>query len=138
MIYSINSLTQVADCNVLLAWAQKERAALSYKQLSEERITTKYAETSTEVDAVLQGVITEIAAQDTIIGALPDGRAKEDAIDKKTRLEYKKFVLENRKENYGVVALLEKEMDLARVQQELAEVDAFISLVETKKTALSA
>ena len=138
MIYSVHNLTQVTDCDMLLTWAQREKADLNFKKLSEERLTTRYAETSIELDAVLQGVIAEIAAQDTIISVLPDGPSKDEAINKKTRLEYKKFLLETRRESYGTVALLEKEMDLGRVQQEIEEVDAFIIAVETKRTALAA
>lgn len=138
MNYSVSSLTQVADCNVLLSWAAKEKADLNFKKLSDERLTTRYAETAQELEAILQGVIAEIAATDTIISVLPDGPTKDDAINKKTRLEYKKFLLETRRESYGTVALLEKEMDLGRVTQEIAEVDAFIAAVTAQKSTLSA
>lgn len=136
MNYSVNNLTQVADCNILLTWAAKEKADLEFKKLSDQRLTTRYAETSLELDAILQGVLAEIAATDTIIAVLPEGPSKEDAINKKTRLEYKKFLLETRKESYGTVALLEKEMDLGRVYQEIAEVDAFVAAVEARKAEL--
>jgi hypothetical protein len=69
---------------------------------------------------------------------LPEGPSKEDAVNKRTRLEYKKFLLETRRESYGTVALLEKEMDLARVVQELAEVEAFITTVKSRKLELEA
>ena len=138
MNYSVQNLTQVTDCDVLLTWAQKEKADLNFKKLSEERLTTKYSETAIEVDAVLQGVIAELSAVDTIIAVLPEGPTKDDTINKKTRLEYKKFLLETRKESYGTVALLEKEMELARVIQEIEEVDAFIAAINAKRTALAA
>ncbi|MDI1318403.1 hypothetical protein [Flavobacterium sp.] len=136
MNYSVSNLTQVADCNALLAWAGKEKADLSFKKLSDERLTVRYAETSLELDAILQGVLAELAATETIIAVLPEGPTKEDAMNKKVRLEYKKFLLETRKESYGSVALLEKEMDLGRVNQEIAEVDAFIVAVEAQKATL--
>ncbi len=133
MDYSVNNLSTVADCNALLTWAGREKADLSFKKLSDERLTSRIAETSQELDVELQGVLAEISATETIIGILPDGPTREDAINKKTRLEYKKFLLENRRESYGTVALLEKEMDLARIQVEIDEVDAFISAVEQRK-----
>ena len=136
MNYSVTNLTQVADCNALLAWAGKEKADLTFKKLSDERLTERYAETSLELDAVLQGVLAELAATETIISVLPDGPSKDQAQDKKTRLEYKKFLLETRRENYGSVALLEKEMDLGRVLQEIAEVDAFVVAVEAHRDTL--
>ena len=136
MNYSVQNLTEVADCNVLLHWAAREKADLNFKRLSDERMTVRFAETSQELDAILQGVIAEISATETIISVLPEGPSKEDAIIRKTRLEYKKFLLENRRESYGTVALLEKEMDLARVLQELTEVDSFIEAVTIKMSEL--
>ncbi|QBZ98850.1 hypothetical protein [Flavobacterium sangjuense] len=138
MNYSVHNLTQVSDCNALLTWAAREKSDLNFKKLSDERLTVRFAETSQELDAILQGVLAELAATETIIAVLPEGPSKDEAINKKTRLEYKKFLLENRKESYGTVALLEKEMDLARVEQEIEEVDAFIAAIEEKKAALTA
>lgn len=137
MNYSVSALTQVSDCDALLSWAAREKADLNFKKLSDERMTVRYAETSQELDVILQGVLAELAATETIIAVLPDGPTKDDAIEKKTRLEYKKFLLENRRQNYGSVALLEKEMELARVNQEITEVDAFMTAVTTHKATLS-
>lgn len=138
MNYSVQNLTTVADCNQLLNWASREKSELEFKKLSDERQTARFAENSQELDAILAGVIAEIAATESIIAMLPEGPTREDAIDRKTRLEYKKFVLENRRESYGSVALLEKEMELARVIKEIEEVDLFIAAVEEKKNLLNA
>ena len=136
MNYSLSNITQVADCNVLLARAEKEKADLVYKKLTVERVTQRYAETSIEVEAELQGVIVEISAVETIINVLPDGPTKDAEMDRKVKLEYKKFLLENRKKSFGAVALLERELDLARVEKELEEVVAFIALVTNHATTL--
>lgn len=138
MMYSISNLTQVADCDALLAWAAREKADLNFKKLSDERMTSQYAETSLALDAILQGVLAELAATETILAVLPEGPTKEEALNKKTRLEYKKFLLETRRESYGTVALLEKEMDLGRVIQEIEEVDAFVLAIQNKLTELQA
>lgn len=136
MNYSVNNLTDVADCNVLLSMAAREKADLDFKKLSDERLTTRFAETSLELDADLQGVLAELAALETVIAVLPEGPSRDEALNKRTRLEYKKFLLETRKESYGSVALLGKQMDLARVVQELDEVDAFMVAISNKKSAL--
>ena len=99
-------------------------------------MTNKYATTSVEVDAILQGVLVELSAVNTIIDVLPEGPTKEEEKKKKIKLEYKKFLLENRKESYGAVALLEKELDLARVVKELEEVNAFITIITDHKATL--
>jgi hypothetical protein len=133
----VSNLTQVADCDVLLTWATKEKADLTFKKLSEERLTTRYTDTSVEVEAILQGVIVEISAVDTIIAVLPEGPTKEAEIKKKVKLEYKKFLLETRKESYGAVALLQKQLDLSRVIKELDEMDVFIATVTAHKETLT-
>jgi len=135
-MYTVSNLTTIADCDVLLTMANKEKADLAFKKLSEERLVTNYSTTSVEIDAVLQGVLAEISAVDTIIATLPEGATKENEEKRKVRLEYKKFLLENRKESYGAVALLEKELDLERVNKQLEEVNLFIDAVTAHKATL--
>ncbi len=135
-MYSVTNLTTIADCDVLLNMANKEKADLAFKKLSEERLVTNYSTASVEIDAVLQGVIAEIAAVDSILAVLPNGPTKDSEEKRKVRLEYKKFLLENRKESYGAVALLEKELDLERVNKQLDEVNLFIDAVTAHKATL--
>ena len=135
-MYSVTNLTTIADCDVLLTMANKEKADLAFKKLSEERLVTNYSTTSIEIDAVLQGVVAEIAAVDSILAVLPEGSTKDSEEKRKVRLEYKKFLLENRKESYGAVALLEKELDLERVNKQLDEVNLFIDAVTAHKATL--
>lgn len=136
MSYSINRVTTIAECDLLLIEAGKERAELQFKKLSEERLTGKYATSSIEIEAILQGVLVELSAINTIIDVLPEGPTKVEEIKKKVKLEYRKFLLEDRKESYGAVSLLEKELDLARVEQQLTEVAAFIDLITNHKATL--
>ena len=135
-MYSVTNITTIADCDVLLNMANKEKADLAFKKLSEERLVTNYSTTSVEIDAVLQGVIAEIAAVDSILAVLPNGPTKDSEEKRKVRLEYKKFLLENRTESYGAVALLEKELDLERVNKQLDEVNLFIDAVTAHKATL--
>jgi hypothetical protein len=126
----------VSDCDVLLTWAEREKSDLAYKHYTINRITTNYGETSVEVEAILQGVNAEIAATEIAINSLPEGTTKEDYKKKKTRLEYKKFLLVNKKESYGSIALLERELELERINKEIAEVDVFITGVTDYKNTL--
>ncbi len=135
-MYSVSNITTIADCDVLLAMAEKEKSDLSFKKLSEERLVNNYSSTSIEIDAILQSVIAEIAAVTTVISVLPAGPTKEAEEKRKVKLEYKKFLLETRKESYGAVALLEKELDLARINKQIDEVNAFIAEVNAHKATL--
>lgn len=116
MNYSVQNLTQVADCDVLLTWAQTEKAALDHKRYSEQYQSTRVAKTATEIAALLQAFTADIAQQETIIAGLPEGPVKQNRIYEKTKLEHKVFLLEHRKASYGVVAQLEQEMELGRVE----------------------
>lgn len=135
-MYSVSNITTIADCDVLLGMAQKERSDLAFKKLSEERLVTNYSNTAVEIDAILQGVIAEIAAVDTVLAILPEGSTRDAEEKRKVRLEYRKFLLENRKESYGAVALLEKQLDLERVIKQLDEVDVFIAQITARRDTL--
>jgi hypothetical protein len=125
-----------ADCDLLLTIAAKEKADLQFKKLSGKRQHESYSTNSVEIDAELQSVDAEISAVTTVIATLPDGHSKENEAKRKKKLEYRKFLLEERKESYGVVALLEKEMDLTRVDLELTEIDSFITSILERKASL--
>lgn len=135
-MYSLQKLTQASDCDVLLSWAQKEKEDLELKKLNEIKLTKNYSDTSVSIETELNSVNVQINTINTILSTLPDGTIKNDNLKKKTRLEYKKFLLEDRKVNYGVVALLEKELDVQRIVKELEEIDAFIAAVTQKKATL--
>ena len=136
MNYSVQNLTQVADCNALLTWAAQERADLDLKRHSNEHASDKFALTSQEVEVLLLAVNTDLASVESVIATLADGPYRKEQINKKKRLEFKKFLLENRRESYGTVTLLEKQMDLACVKLSIDEVDAFIVAVEAQKATL--
>jgi hypothetical protein len=135
-MYSISNLTTVADCDVLLNMANKEKADLNFKKLSDERLVNNYSNTSVEISVILEGVIAEIAAVTTVLNVLPEGPTKDAEEKRKVRLEYKKFLLETRKESYGAVALLEKQLDLERVNKQINVVDAFIVAISNHKATL--
>lgn len=129
-------MTEVADCNALLTWAGREKADLAFKKTAEERLTVKFAETSVEIDAILQSVLAELTALDTIIAALPDGTIKDDQIKIRTKKEYKRFLLVTRRETYGTIALLQKEFEVSGLDQEIEEIDVFIAAIEAQKATL--
>ena len=135
-MYSVTNLTTIADCDVLLNMANKEKADLNFKKLSDERMVNNYSTTSVEISVILEGVIAEISAVTTVLNVLPEGPTKDAEEKRKVRLEYKKFLLETRKESYGAVALLEKQLDLERITKQIEEVDAFILAITNHKATL--
>ena len=71
-----------------------------------------------------------------MVAGLLDGEAKTETQKKIVKLEYRKFQLMNRKENYGTVSLVQKEYDLAVADLAITELDAFIAAVTARKAAL--
>jgi len=136
MAYSVNSLTSAADCDLMLDVAEKQKSDLSFRKISLERRQTQYAENAVEFEADLQVTTSELSALGTIIAALPEGQVKDDNITRQKRLELKLFLLNEKKEDFGGIALVDKEFDLARVIKELEETDAFITAVQARKAAL--
>jgi hypothetical protein len=70
------------------------------------------------------------------MASLPEGSAKDDAQAKLKKLQYRQFLLTERKENYGIMALMEKEMDLGMLEKQLAELGVFQTAVTTHKATL--
>ena len=137
MNYAITNLTAVVDCDFLINMAKQERSDLDLRKINHEHAADKFSGTAAEIEAIYQGVLSDLAFTEQYIQTLPEGVAKTEALRRKKRLDIRKLTLETRRDTYGTVAYLEKQMDLARVQQEIAEVDAFISAVEVRKAALA-
>lgn len=136
MNYSVTTLTKVADCDTVLALIEKEKKDLSYRKLSLERQQENYANTTLEVASEIEVLNAELSAVNTVIATLPNGDTKDDNIKRQKKLEYNLFLLTNRKANYGAIALLEKEFDIARIERELEEADAFAAAVTARKTSI--
>jgi hypothetical protein len=137
MEYFVNRLTTVADCDLLLSLAAKEKDDLTFRKLSLERQQANYAENAVEIDTELQAATAELTALDTIIAALQEGELKDDNITRQKRLQLKVFLLNDKKGSYGSVALLEKQFDVAKVITNLEEADAYIGALQARKAQLT-
>ena len=126
MNYSFTLIKSKTDCETLISIANQEKDDLAFRKLSLERQRKTATMTSVEVETELQSVTAEIAALESVIGGLPEGTTKDDTIFKKKKLEYKVLLLTERKNNYGVVSLIEKEYDIGCIEKQMEETDAFI------------
>lgn len=134
--YSVNQLTSVSDCDAVLSIANKELQDLEWKKLSYQRQKNQYALQAVSIISELAAKRAELEVLNSIIEGLPEGTLKTENQNKKIRVEYSIFLLENRRTNYGDVALLDKELDLQRIERELEETAAFIAEVEARKAAI--
>jgi len=138
MNYSLHTLTSINDCDALLQFAYHKMNALTIKKTRNEQATEKHLETALEMKSKHDAMIQKISILETIISLIPDSPVKESARKKKAILEHKKFILENRKEKIGTVALLENEIALACLNQDIQETEAFIAALEAKRSQLRA
>ena len=134
--YPVSQLTTVSDCDAVLNIAASEQKNLEWKKLSVERQKEQYARNAISIAADLMAKQAEKQALDTVVANLPEGATKTENLTKRTKVEYSIFLLENRKTNYGDVALLEKEYDLQRVKRELEETVTFIEEVAARRAAI--
>lgn len=136
MSYSIENISSKSDCDLLISMAQKEKGDLEFRKLSLQRQQNSYEENSVVLNEELSAVNAELTAYNTIIANLPNGDLKNEQIAKQKKAELKLFMLTSKKDDYGAVALLSKEFDLARVQKELEEADNFIAAILARKQAI--
>jgi hypothetical protein len=136
MNYSVTSLTSAADCDAALALANKEKGDLDYKVLTLTRSHQIYQQRSLQLATQISATQAEMNALTTVLPTLPEGKTKTDNFADFKKAEYRLFTLQKSFDEYGVIALLEKELELNYIDKQLAEVQVFIQAIEARKAAL--
>jgi peptidoglycan hydrolase CwlO-like protein len=136
MSYSVNLLSTVDDCDQVLTNANQEKDELLFRQTSLLREQKNLTNSSNEVSEDFQALTTEANALKTVIAALGEGTTKEENKKKLRRAEYRLSLVNDRKAHYNVVTILENEHDLALIQREIEEVDAYIAAITERKAAI--
>lgn len=111
----------------MLAIANKNKEALEYRQATLQHKRKIASESSLEIESDLHAIIAQIASLETVIAALSDGPVKKENISDKKTAEYRLFKLQERKENNGVLALLQTEADKGCVEKHIDEINTFIN-----------
>ena len=137
-MYTVAFLTTKADCTALLNIANTEKDGMVYKKTGLQRQSQTATFTALEIEASLAAVEAELTALQAILNTLPPGPTYDENLVRKTKAEYKKFLLEQRRGNYGPIALVEKEYDIACIDQAIVETDAFIAAVTARRDELPA
>ena len=138
MDYTVSMLTTQPDCQALIDIATSEKDSLVYRKTGLDRKRQTVTVTSSEIETELATVNAEISALQTVVDNLPDGSIKQDTLVKLKKAEYKKFLLEERKGNYGVLSVLEKEYDISCLEKDIDETDKFIRDVTERMNSLAA
>ena len=136
MIYSVSLLTTKPDCQALIDIANSDKKGLLYRRAGLEIQSDSATSNSTEIDAELSAVTAEIASLQAIINGLPDGPTRDILILRYKKADVKKALLESRKDKYGVLSLLQKENDIACIDKDIIEIDAYITALTDRMNAL--
>ena len=136
MNYSVLTLTSRPDCQALINIASAEKDNLAYRKTGLQRQHQSASITSIGIQTDLSTVIAELAALQSVLDTIPPGPTADETMVRYKKAEYKKFLLEQRKGSFGPIALVEKEYDMACIDQAIAETDAFILAVTARMDEL--
>jgi hypothetical protein len=137
MIYSISLLTTRPDCLALIELANREKTRLAYRKMGFDIQRQSATLTSQEIETSLLTTSVQLQALQTVHDSLPEGPAKQEIFNDIRMSEHKKFMLEQRKENYGVLALLEKEFNSASIDRGIVEADDYIQQLTDRMNDIS-
>lgn len=138
MNYTVSHLTTRPDCQALLDIANAEKSDLAYRKAGLQRQQQTSTVTSFSIQTDLAAVNAEVSALEMVLNAIPPGPTYDDTQVRITKARHKKFLLEQRKGNYGPISLVEKEYDIACIDQALSETDAFIVSITARMDELPA
>lgn len=136
MKYSLEQITTIEDCDILLEAAQIARQDLDLRKLQQEKQYRTVTTGTSGIDAALMAVVAELSALETVVATLPEGPTKSEMTTRVMVLGVKKRQLEDRREKYGVIALLQKEHAITNIDHEIVENGAYISAINERKGAL--
>lgn len=136
MAYNFTILKTKDDCDAVISIATKEKSDLEFRKESLERQSISAAETALEIQQELDSLNAELNYLDSIIASLPEGKLKEENVAKWKKADYRKFILTNRKNNYGVVTAMDKQYDIACIDKSIGETDNFITQLNARKNEL--
>lgn len=136
-MYSLSQITSSADCDVLLAIVMGDKSNLEYKISGLQRQKASYSSTSFNVANELASLQNELNYVESQLATMPaDHTEREDEEIKQAKLNYQIRQLNKRKKEYGNIALVNKELDLARAEVQMASIDTCLSEIAARMTEL--
>ena len=135
MSFSVNKLTTIAQCDTLLTTKQRERTGLA-NRLNNLQFQLDNWDDATSATAELTTTQALITGLTPVVNALTDGDDKRRNQNQLNRYETRANNLISKVENYGTIALLEKELDRDTLTGNIATLDTFVAAVTTRRAAL--
>jgi hypothetical protein len=135
--YEVDEIESVNECDVLIEEAEEEKSVLDTRIVNLIQRQKTVSGTSIDVKAEFDSNKTQLDAVNLALSTMPAGKARD--INEKTqkRLEYRQFLLGNRKKSYSVVAKLEIKHELNLCNLQLGEKVAFLTALKSRRTVLA-
>jgi len=136
MSYIVETLQTVAECEALLTKATNEKAVLTAAKVNLELERTRLQNNATEADTKIPSVQVRVNGFTSVIPTMPEGPDKKKEEFLWRQAENKLFVLNNQKANYSPSVKLEGDNELAILELQIGEKDAFIVALTARRDHL--
>jgi hypothetical protein len=138
MAYSLTNLTSVADCDLLIGMLTKEQEDLVFQQVVQTKRADDLSDNSVDFQTDLISVQGELDIIEGVIAALPNGPQKEKQLTAKLALELRLRRLNERKDNYGPVGLINAQYQIEVLDLTLSSINNLIADVQTRRAQIGA
>jgi hypothetical protein len=137
MAYATERIKTVAECDKCLTGAQKLKSKLANKKTTFEFQVENRSEKALDISSEFISVNAELTALLAYINTLPEGPKKKEKIVEQQELEWKLAMLDKNSDAYGIYSYLNKQFELACLENDLEEVDLYIAALEARKVELT-
>jgi hypothetical protein len=138
MAYSLTNLTSIADCDLLIGMLTKEQEDLVFQQVVQTKRADDLSDNSVDFQTDLISVQGELDIIEGVIAALPNGPQKEKQLTAKLALELRLRRLNERKDNYGPVGLINAQYQIEVLDLTLTSINNLIADVQTRRAQIGA
>lgn len=138
MAYSLTNLTSVADCDLLIGMLTKEQEDLVVQKVVQTKRADDLSDNSVDFQTDLISVQGELDIIEGVIAALPNGPQKEKQLTARLALELRLRRLNERKDNYGPVGLINAQYQIEVLDLTLTAINTLIADVQTRRAQIGA
>lgn len=138
MTYSLTLITNRADCQTVIDLANNKKQVLEYQKMGLAIDGSNAGTNNVNFEAELASATAEAAALQTVLAALPEGPVKDETTVKFMKADLRRATLQLRKNTNGSISILEREHDVACIEQSMAQTDAYIQALTTRLAELPA
>jgi len=135
---NINSLESISECDNILGVAIEIKNDFERKLLAASQKQALLSNSAIGLDQKIAWATEDLQRVNEQIASLPEGKEKEAAITQRMRIELNLRVLNGGIDNYGIVALLEADLNVEMYTGTMEKIDSFIAEVEAKKSQFPA